>query len=219
MIEKGEKISAKSLYEKIYGADFNDENNKTYFKKRSKYKGCAKKTDNEAINLMETTLKEFIFNNKNMQKYKDNLSKEQRKIMKKRKDDIENVYIEQDKGNRTVKLPRKGFNNYEYKVKKAIEKNSLIEINKKIIKATTEKITNLLLAHYGELSWVIIKFVAPTHYDNFKAPEIKTLIKDNKTNALEQTIRAIQPNPGSPTERLDIVIQVVAQYIERFSRK
>ena len=41
------------------------------------------------------------------------------------------------------------------------------------------------------------------------------MIKDNKTNVLEQTIRAIQPNLGSPTERLDIVIQVIAQYIKK----
>ena len=150
MIENGKNISGKALYEKIYGVDYNNKNDEIYFRKRTKYRGCAKKTENEAINLMEKTLKDFIFDNKNLKKYIDNLSKEQREILKKRKDDKENVYIEQDKGNRTVKLPRKGFNNYDYKVKKAIEKNNLIKTNKKIIKTTTEKITNLLLAHHAE---------------------------------------------------------------------
>ena len=104
IIDSGEQISAKKLYKKIYGDDFEDEKEeKIHFKNKTKFRGCSKKTDNEAINLLEKTLKDFIFNYNNLKKYEDNLSKQQRKILKKRIDDLENTYIEQDKGNRTVK--------------------------------------------------------------------------------------------------------------------
>ena len=216
MIENHETISAKAMYEKIFGLDYNNkEKNKTFFKKRSYYKGCARKTDNHAINLLETQLKEFIFNKKNLKNFKDNLTKKQREILKKRKDDNDNVYIEQDKGNRTVKIPRDGNNNFEDKMDKAIKKNNLVEISKKTLKTTTDEITNLLLEYNSELDWKILKYVAPTHYDNFIAPIIKALIKDHKLTALDQKLRVVQPNPGSPTERLDVVIQVIAQYIKR----
>ena len=74
---------------------------------------------------------------------------------------------------------------------------------------------NLLLSHYSELNWKLIKFVAPTHYDKYIAPLLKGMVKDSKLCVLDQTIRIIQRNPGTPTERLDIVIQIVAQHIKK----